>query len=262
MITETGLGMARRGKFRQALITFTRAIQLDHRYWAAYRFRGIAYTRLRSYDLAIKDFDSAIRVDPGCVDCLFERGMTKMFAGHLEGALEDLSKCLGLNADFAPAYSTRAGICTTLARYKQALEDIDMALKLMPDNAGYLHNRAVILTAMDRYGEAIENYEQAIKLDPRSGGTYNNLAWLLGTAKDPAFRDCRKAILYAHKALGIGRNGAWMDTLAAAYAECGDFEKAVSAEKEAYSLSSPPNERFLKRIEVYKHRMTYADWCI
>lgn len=51
-----------------------------------------------------------------------------------------------------------------------------------------------------------------------------------------------------------------MDTLASAYAECGDFKKAVSIETEAYKLSVPPNENFFKRIEIYKSSKTYSDW--
>jgi tetratricopeptide (TPR) repeat protein len=183
-----------------------------------------------------------------------------MFSGQLENALEDLSVCMDLDAEFAPAYSTRAGIYMRKGLYRQALVDVNTALTLKPENVDYLHNRAVVLTSLERYGEAIEGYERAINLDPKGGGTYNNLAWLLTTAKDPEYRDCRKAISYARKALKIGKTGSWMDTLAAAYAECGEFEKAVSTEKEAYRLSSPPNDNFLKRIEVYKNGKTYADW--
>ena len=183
-----------------------------------------------------------------------------MLSGQLEEAVEDFSKCANLDPESAPAYSSRAGIFTRRGFYQEALEDIRAALSLKPKNPDYLHNRAVILAALERYEEAIRDYERVIELNPKSGGSYNNLAWLLTTAEDPAYRDCRKAVSYALKALEIGRNGSWMDTLAAAYAECGEFEKAVSAETEAYTLSQPPNENFRKRIEIYKMGKTYADW--
>jgi len=259
-ITEEGLEFARKGQLQKAITAFTTAIELDRSRWEAYRFRGIAYARLGRHDLAVADFDVAIRGDPQCTGCYHERSTSKMFSGHLENALEDLSVCMDLDADFAPAYSTRAGINMRKGLYRQALVDVNTALTLKPENVDYLHNRAVVLTSLERYGEAIEDYERAISLDPKGGGTYNNLAWLLATAKDPQYRDCQKAISYTRKALKIGKTGSWMDTLAAAYAECGEFEKAVSTEKEAYRLSSPKNDNFLKRIEVYKNGKTYADW--
>jgi hypothetical protein len=51
-----------------------------------------------------------------------------------------------------------------------------------------------------------------------------------------------------------------MDTLAAAYAECGNFEKAIEIETKAYKTSKPPNENFHQRIEIYKMRKTYVEW--
>jgi len=154
----------------------------------------------------------------------------------------------------------RAGIYARKYLYGRALADMNAALGLEPDNAGYLHNRAVVLTGLERYGEAITDYEKAIVLNPNGGGTYNNLSWLLATAKNAAFRDCRKAILYARKALETGTNGAWLDTLAAAHAECGEFEKAVEIETRAYEFSQPPNENFKKRADLYKRGRTYAKW--
>ena len=183
-----------------------------------------------------------------------------MLSGKLESALEDFSQCVKLEPQYAPAYSSRAAILTRKGLYQRALKDIKTALSLHPQNINYLHNRAVILTALERYREAIEDYKRVIELHPESGGSFNNLAWILATASNPAYRDCRKAIFYARKALQIDRNETWTDTLAAAYAECGDFKKAVIIETRAYRLSKPPNKNFFKRIEIYKMGKTYAEW--
>ena len=256
---DLGLELARKGQFERALTAFSEAIEQNHRCWKAHRCRGITYAKLGRHDLALADLDNAVGGDPQCAACLFERATAKMFLGQTESALADLSQCLDTDQDFAPAYSSRAGIYSRMGDYHRALEDISAALALRPDEVDYLHNRAVVLTALERYREAIEEYLRVIELNPRSGGSYNNLAWLFATARDPGCRDCRKAIRYARKALEFGRNGSWMDTLAAAYAECGDFEKAVAFEIEAYRLSRS-NDNFRKRIEIYEHSKTYAQW--
>ena len=258
--TEAGLKFARGGRIEEAVAAFTRAIELDSSRWEAYRLRGIAYARLAQHPSAIRDFNVALLHNPECAGCLYERGTVKMLSGEMAEAEEDFSKCLELDPKHAAAYSSRAGVRMREGLYQEALEDIGSALLLTPQNPDYLHNRAVILAALGHYGKAIRDYERVIEINPRSAGSYNNLAWLLTMADDPSYRDCTKAIAYAGKALEMGKNGAWMDTLAAAYAECGEFQKAVRIETEAYKLSRPPNENFNKRIEIYKTGKTYAQW--
>jgi Flp pilus assembly protein TadD len=257
---EGGLNFAQKGQLEKAIAAFTTAIKLDPSRWEAYRFTGIAYAKLKRYKLALKNFNVFIQHSPNCADCFFERGTTKVLSGQPENALKDFSKCLNIDRNHAPAYSSRAGILTQKGLYQKALIDIKTALIIKPQNPDYLHNRALILTALGRYKEAIEDYTCVIKLNPRSGGSYNNLAWLLSTAVDPVYRDCRKAIMLARKSLQIDKNVSWMDTLATAYAECGEFEKAVSVETDAYKLSVPPNENFHKRIMIYKSGKTFTEW--
>ncbi|HDZ90497.1 MAG TPA: tetratricopeptide repeat protein [Deltaproteobacteria bacterium] len=253
------LEFARNGLFAEAVESFTAALQLDPHRPGTYRLRGIAYSRLGLHEQAVKDFDKAIEQDADCPGSFFERGTAKMCSGDYGGAVEDFSRCLSLDPDHAAAYASRAGARVRNGQYEEALEDMETALSISPEQPGYLHNRAVILASLGRFGEAIRDYERVIALDPKSAGSYNNLAWILATADDPAYRDCRKAISYAVKALELGMNGAWMDTLAAAYAECGDFEKAVAAERSAYRLSRPPNRSFLDRIRLYEKGETYAE---
>jgi tetratricopeptide (TPR) repeat protein len=257
---ELGREFALKDQLGKALNAFNTAIKLDRRRWEAYRYRGVVYARLGKYASALGNLNVTIRHYSKCAECFYERGTVKMLSGRLDSALDDFSKCLRLDPKYTPAYSSSAGIFYRKGLYDKALDRISTALLLKPKNPEYLHNRAVIMTGLERYKEAIQDYRHVIKHNPKSGGSYNNLAWIYSTAKNPAYRDCRKAIYFARKALQVDRNAAWLDTLASAYAECGDFKKAINVESEAYKLSRPPNENFRKRIEIYKTGKTYADW--
>ena len=191
---------------------------------------------------------------------LFQQGLEMWQAGRFDEAQEAFGRCLSLDPGYAPAYSARAGLNHWLGRNRQALRDISQALALRPDHPGDLHNRAVVLASLGRQAEAILEYESVLRLQPSSAGTLNNLAWLLATAIDPALRDCRRAIDCARKSVDAVRSAAWLDTLAAAYAECGEFDLAVEIEAEAYALSQPPNPAFEKRLELYRRGISYASW--
>ncbi|WP_397571464.1 ankyrin repeat domain-containing protein [Schlesneria sp. T3-172] len=86
------------------------------------------------------------------------------------------------------------------------------------------------------FEEAQENYRNAITTAPGFAWGFNNLAWLLATCPDRNFRDGNTAVSLAKEANRITSNRyfAILDTLAAAYAENGEFEKAsVVAERAA-----------------------------
>jgi Flp pilus assembly protein TadD len=160
---------------------------------------------------------------------------------------------------FAPAWATRAGIRVREGRFMEANRDIVRAMELRPGNVGDTHNRAVIWTALGKYDRAVRDYEAVLREDPGSAGTRNNLAWLLATARDPRVRDGPRALTYAREALASRRQPAWLDTLAAAHAECGDFGRAIAAEEEALRLSDPPNERFRRRLGGYRLGLSLVD---
>jgi hypothetical protein len=74
-----------------------------------------------------------------------------------------------------------------------------------------------------------------------SGNPYrqNTLAWVLATWPDSEFRDDRTALSYGQGSVAATnrRNATYLDTLAAGYAEAGDFTSAVTTEKEALALT-------------------------
>ena len=82
------------------------------------------------------------------------------------------------------------------------------------------------------------------------------MAWILATSPNAAMRDSAKAIEHAEKAVAMTqrRNPNCLETLAAAYAEAGKFEKAATTQKEAISLLGTDEQkaRYAAKLELFE----------
>jgi tetratricopeptide (TPR) repeat protein len=91
----------------------------------------------------------------------------------------------------------------------------------------------------------------------------NDLAWFLATCPDSKFRDGTNAIACAEKAVGAinRKNINYLDTLAAAYAEAGQFAKAISVVKEALALphSAGDEPGLTSRLKLYESNSPYRE---
>lgn len=140
----------------------------------------------------------------------------------------------------------------------EALKALNAQLKKNPDDYQALLNRALTYSRMDDDKNAIADYQRLLKQGMASNVSatvLNNLAYILATSPDKDLRDGKKAIEIAQKAteLGLPASADSLDTLAAAYAEIGDFDKAVRTQKDAIERASEPfRDRFREHLKLYE----------
>lgn len=109
-------------------------------------------------------------------------------------------------------------------------------------------------------GNAIKWFNEAA-----NGGSLEskrNLVWLYATCRDAKMRDGHRALKLAKQVLsrsGTGDAGDY-DNLAAAYAACGEFRRAIEAQKTALGKlddnSSQRYAKFTQRLKLYQQNQT------
>ena len=140
------------------------------------------------------------------------------------------------------------------------IRDCTEAIRIDPKFAAAYHNRGRAWRGKKEYDKAIQDFTQATRVDPLYGGAYNSLAWLRATFPDAKYRNGQQAVDEATKACELAdwKNGEWLSTLAAAYAELGDFKKAVAWQSRALELTSADEAEALKaQLALYQGRRPY-----
>ena len=170
---------------------------------------------------------TGLELRPDLPTALRTRAMLLADAGRLDEAIADLQKSLQTDPKDT-ATLLQLGTLETARKPAKAVEIFSSVLKLLPDEWQAFRGRGDAYLNLGRQAEAVADYEQGLQREPNDPGTLNNLAWVLATSPDAKLRDGRRAVRLATAAgEATGYKRAYiLSTLAAAYAETGDFPSA------------------------------------
>jgi tetratricopeptide (TPR) repeat protein len=136
------------------------------------------------------------------------------------------------------------------------LDDYDQAVQFDPTNPERVTNRGDAFRSLGQWERAANDFRRAIDLDSQFGRAFQSSAWLMATCPDAAFRHPELAVQAAQKAIELdgSQDYIYLDTLAAAWANSGQFDKAQDVLRRAVQLAPAENAASLKhRLELYRN---------
>jgi Flp pilus assembly protein TadD len=186
--------------------------------------------------------------------------------GRIDDAIDHYQKAMAARGDY---FLARYGLCQALMEKGEldgAIQVCRSALELWPLDVDCHTTLAIALEEKGDAAEAMQHYEKALELSPKSIPTLTNLAWLLATSRDGSVRNGAKAIELARQAdrLTGGANTVVLRTLAAAYAENGEFVNAIRTARSAMQLTRMQGNDSLttdldEQIRLYQLGLPYRE---
>ena len=232
---------------------------------------GLMLGDKKRYDAAIDRFNAALRADETNDTARTNLARLLLALGRPRDAQEQFERGLRYHPESAQDHQGLATALAAQGQIAQAIEHVKRALSDAPDfrDQGLLgrillHEKEPRLAAeafrsslgnmladpnlhkglgdalmvLDDWGEAIEQYRLASNLDPQSVAMLNLLARTLATSVHASARDGPEAVRLARQAAALTRyeDAFTLDTLAAAYAEAGQYPEAQQTQRRAIQL--------------------------
>jgi tetratricopeptide (TPR) repeat protein len=219
------------------------------------------------------DNDRVLKLAPDLPQALELRSIIAASKKKWGDAIADMQLLLQTDPTNYEWRTRLAGLYAADNRPRKAIEQLTSVLDSIRDEgdpdqkeakAEALEARGNALLSVGKHAEALKDYEEALRLDPDNTGVLNNYAWVLATSPDADVRNGKRSIELGTKACELTKyeKPHILSTLAAGYAENGDWENAIKWSSKAVELGAKDQEvddQLKKELESYKEKKPWRE---
>ncbi len=257
-LCNLGVCLSDMGKLKEAETHIRKALGLQPDDKDIQLNLGIVLSRQRRFPEAIRHFRKATQIDPRFVNGYVNLASALVETGKADQAIEAYRAVLSIRPKYAHAHFELGRLLLQHNELQKAQEHLAAAIEIQPEVPGAYYHLGRLLLQRGQAAEAVKHLSRAVELNPEFVSALNNLAWVYATHRDGRIRSADQAVALAGRACRLTEDKvpAVLDTLAAAYAEAGDFQKAAQTAAKAKTLADRAGNRALAsqiaaRLQLY-----------
>jgi protein O-mannosyl-transferase len=268
------------------------ALQLNPDYPAARSNLANNYMTSREFSAAVEQFQELLQRTPNDLNSRASYAYCLGETGQIDEALAEIDAVIQMVPRYGLAYANKGLILVKAGRLPEAIDHFRAAVRCEPTNPQYRVYLANALTQHKEFDAAISEFNDLVRENPNNLDILMSLVsalqqqgrgdlaidrlrktlekypdWRLGElrlayllASDAQFHNAAEAIKVAtHLCEVTQRSADCLDALAAAYADAGQFDKAIELAQEALGKVTKAGRADLasllkSRIELYKKK--------
>ena len=254
------------GKREEAMQHYQRTIKANPEFAEAHNNLGVVLRLQGLHEQALKHAREAVRLRPQYAEAHQNLAMALMDRKQFVPAVKHFRTAVELNPS-SDNSRLNLGIAFALnGQLEDAVSQLKQATQLNPENAQAHFRLGSVLASQGKFELALKQYDRTIDLKPNWVPVIRSTAWILATHPDAQQRDPERALMLAEQAASLSdhKNSIVLDTLAAAYAATGQFERAVLSAKNAIHIDSTRpasliTKQMRRRLKLYERKQPYIN---
>ena len=252
-------------EFANAIAEFREAMRID-RFLSDVAYAGIGSTLVKQdkWTEAEQVFREALASNPKLPMAHSSLGVILYEQGKHAEAIRHFQQALEIDPDLAIPHNNLALAFAKQDNFPEAVRHYREFLRIEPDDLVVRHNLAFSLAEMGKTAEGISEYRRVLQQRPDYVPALTSLARILAACEDPQFRDGAEAVQIMERVCRQTgyTNPMLLDTLAIAYAEAGQFDKAIATAEKALRLAQAKGAHTLVSqlqhgLSLYKQAKPY-----
>lgn len=251
-----------RKEYADAENHFNRVIAIDNNQIRARNNLSQLYIETDRISKAIALLRESLEMQPNYAGCHNTLGLAFMRQDRLNEAAKEFQRAIDINEGNYPEAHYNLGLVRSRrGDVEGAIESFDRAIRersrMRTDYLQAYYHLAMILVETGRLGDAVSPLQRCFKSamasgtfdpDPEMFPALYYLSWIMATHQDEQYRNGKVALMLAKRLFDQtqGRYATSMLALAAAYAEIGEFSKAISRMDHALGIARKSRDVRLK----------------
>ncbi len=226
---QQGQMLFKQGKVEDALKYINKVLTQNPYHKAALACRVDINISLNQWQSVLADLNQLIKIDPESEFLYTKRSLIYQLLENYNKALSDLNKAQSIKPDNLNHPFEKARLLLRMKKIHHSIVELTKILEITPKHLDSLLLRSSLWALCRDIENSYADLNIAIHADPKNAEALNAMAWFLATWPEKKHRNGKRSIVLATKACQLTdwNNPAILDTLAAAYAETGEFDKAV-----------------------------------
>lgn len=170
-----GIFLKKKGRIKEAIAHFKKALELDPEYASAYINLGAAHARLNMNQAALENFSQALQLRHQVPEAHYSMGNVLVLLGRSDEALDHYQNALKIRPDYADAHLKLADVLDAKGRQQEAISHYRETLRIDPEYVQAHNNLGVTLASQGKLEVAIGHFTKVLQMRPRDAEAHFNM---------------------------------------------------------------------------------------